>query len=195
MRFERGVGLAFVSNPHDCAGTVLSAESVRRICAAARANDALVVFDETCAEYALGPDFTSARWWAAPGHDVCELRSFPEVPVGYLIGDPAVVALIGGQAVDVPAAFDALADPAFLTRARADNRAARALLCRGLTELGIEHLPSAADFVLARLPRPVPGLHDLADLGLADHVRIPVGRADDVALLLDTLRERTGATR
>ncbi|PRY45221.1 aminotransferase class I/II-fold pyridoxal phosphate-dependent enzyme [Umezawaea tangerina] len=197
LRFERGVGLAFVSNPHDRTGTVLGAESVRRICAAARYNDALVVFDETCAEYALGPDFTSARWWAAHGHNVCVLRSFPEVPVGYLIGDPAVAGRIRGGTADTPArtaAFDALANPAFLARARADNRAARALLCRGLTELGIEFLPSAADFVLARLPGPVPGLRDLADVGLADHVRIPVGRADDVAHLLDSLRERTGAT-
>ncbi|HEX6340881.1 aminotransferase class I/II-fold pyridoxal phosphate-dependent enzyme [Umezawaea sp.] len=194
LRFERGVGLAFVSNPHDLTGTVLSAGSVRRICAAARHNGALVVFDETCAEYALGPDFTSARWWASHGRGVCVLRSFPEVPVGYLIGDPAVVERLGGPAVGAAgrsAAFDALPDRESLSRAREDNRAARALLCRGLAELGIEFIPSSADFVLARMP----GRSDLADVGLADHVRIPVGRVDEVAHLIEDLGGRIGAAR
>lgn len=198
LRIEQGVRLAFVSNPHDLTGTVLGADSVRRICAAARHNDALVVFDETCAEYALGPDFTSARWWASHGRGVCVLRSFPEVPVGYLIGDPDVVERLGRPAVEEwrrSAAADALADRGFLSRARADNRAARALLCRGLAGLGIEFVPSAADFVLARMPGRVTGLRDLTELGLPDHVRIPVGRVDDVALLLEDLGERTGAAR
>ncbi|WP_170191868.1 aminotransferase class I/II-fold pyridoxal phosphate-dependent enzyme [Saccharothrix syringae] len=198
LRFERGARTAFVGNPHETTGSVLSAESVPRLCASARRHGALVVFDETSAEYALGPGFTSARWWAAHGRNVCVLRSFPGVEVGYLVGDPAAVARVdaGPVAPEAEAAArHALAHPEVLDRARADNRAARALLCRGLTELGVPFQPSAADFVLARLPAGVPGprrAHDLEDVGLAGHVRIPVGRPDEVAEVLDELRRLTG---
>lgn len=196
-RMARGAGLVVVAHPHDPTGGVLDAESVRSLCAAARRYGTLVVFDESSAEFALGPGFTSARWNARYGSDVCVLRTYGSPGFAYLIGAPAVV---GRLPAPRPPAAPPSHDLVPLERLRTANRAARESLCRGLAELGVEFLPSAADFVLVRLPgtasRVAGGLRaaghtwaaDLAPIGLRDHLRVPVGREDDVAALLGRLR-------
>ncbi|GLW24898.1 aminotransferase class I/II-fold pyridoxal phosphate-dependent enzyme [Microbispora triticiradicis] len=196
-RMARGAGMVIVANPHDPTGGVLGADAVRSLCAAARRYGTLVVFDESSAEFALGPDFTSARWGARYGTDVCVLRTYGSPGFGYLIGAPAVV---GRLAAPRPPAAPPSHDMVLLERLRAANRSARESLCRGLAELGVEFLPSAADFVLVRLPGVASrvadelraGGHawaaDMAPIGLRDHLRVPVGREDDVAALLRRLR-------
>jgi histidinol-phosphate aminotransferase len=205
LRLERGAGLAFVSNPHDPTGSVLSRDSVRLLCRAARRNNALVVFDEEYAEYALGPEFTSARWWASNGSNVCVVRTFSQAyglgssPVSYLIGEPAVVAQVKSRSNPVnrvaqAAACEALSDRDLLDRTRRDNHAAREMLCRSLERLGITYFPPAANFVLVKLPETVShfaaelrNVRDTSDLGLAGHFRVRIGGRDEVAALLEDL--------
>jgi histidinol-phosphate aminotransferase len=176
LHLDRGAGLAFVCNPHDPTGSVLSGKSVRLLCDAAMRNNALVVFDETYAEYALGTEFVSARWWARYGRNVCVIRTFPQ-SVAYLLGDPSIIAEVTRISGGFPRPTERAVDRKALAQARKDNNAARDVLCRGLTELGIGYVPSVTNFVLARLP----------DRG---HHRIPVGRPEETATFLADLKKR-----
>ncbi|MFL6125207.1 pyridoxal phosphate-dependent aminotransferase [Actinophytocola sp.] len=214
--FAEGVRLAFVCNPHNPTAALLCEEEVHSLCAAAQRHDAVVVFDEAYAEYVPEQDFASAIPRAAAGRNVCVMRTFSKayglggLRVGYLIGDPDVIARINKVQSAFPfhvnriaqaAAEVALADEEFLERTRTSNRDARDLLCRGLDELGVEHLPSKTNFVLIRLPGL--GSHvaetlrradrtlvrDTADLGLVDYLRVSVGSADEVVSFLRKLEK------
>ncbi|GLZ36280.1 hypothetical protein Lesp02_84670 [Lentzea sp. NBRC 105346] len=157
--------VAVVPNPHDVTGMPLAPHRVRQLCEGARRRDAVVVFDERLAEFALGPNFTSARWWARFCRNVCVLRTIPSARIGYVIGDPDVIAQLRPAELPIEAA-DLLEDLGQRGRWRAENRVARARLCRRLDELGIRYVPSATDFVLAHLP--------------TGARRISVGQADEV---------------
>ncbi|PPK71293.1 histidinol-phosphate transaminase [Actinokineospora auranticolor] len=211
--FADGVGLAFVCNPLNPTGTVLSAASVRSLCKAARRYDAVVVFDEAYGEYVPPGEFESALPHAASGHNVCVLRTFSKayglgaLRVGYLVGDPAVVARVTALQGAFPfhvnrfaqaAAVRALADQEFVELSRRENDSTRAVLCAGLDALGVAYVPSRTNFVLIRLPgvasRVAVALRalgvlvrDTADLGLADHLRVSVGRVEQVRAFLRDL--------
>ncbi|MEV0680231.1 histidinol-phosphate transaminase [Actinosynnema sp. NPDC050436] len=210
----RGLGLVFVCNPHNPTGSVLSAREVQALCAAARRHDALVVFDEAYAEYVPAEEFASAMRQAATGRAVCVMRTFSKayglgaLRVGYLVGDPDVVARVNALQGAFPfhvnrfaqaAAVSALADRDFLDITRRRNQAARALLCHGLDDLDVDHVPSSTNFVLVRLPgiasrvaealRRSTGtlVRDTADMGLIDHLRVSVGTPEQMSAFLHDL--------
>lgn len=219
--FGAGAGIAFVCNPHNPVGGIVSAESVDRLCAAAREHNAIVVFDEAYAEFAEGDGFRSALPAAAQGRNVCVMRTFSKayglaaLRIGYVVGDPAVVARLRNLQMAFPfhvnrmgqaAAIAALHDQEYLAQIREKNRSARDFLCLGLSDLGITYLPSHANFVLARLPgcgsrvarelRANAGtfVRDTADMGLADHLRISIGRPDEMSAFVSELAQITAAT-
>lgn len=219
--FGAGASIAFVCNPHNPLGGILSADSVDRLCAAARQNDVIVVFDEAYAEYTDGEGFRSALSAAAHERNVCVMRTFSKayglaaLRIGYVVGDPAIVADLRRMQMAFPfhvnrmgqaAAIAALRDQEYLTQIREKNRAARDLLYLGLSDLGITYFPSHTNFVLAHLPgsashvarelRTNVGMfvRDTADLGLTDHLRISVGRPDEMSAFVSELAQIMAAT-
>jgi histidinol-phosphate aminotransferase len=218
--FAAGASIAFVCNPHNPVGGILSAESVSRLCDAARENDVIVVFDEAYAEYTEGEGFRSALP-AAADRNVCVMRTFSKayglaaLRIGYVIGDPAVVARLRRMQMAFPfhvnrvaqaAAIAALRDQEYLTRIREKNSAARDLLYLGLRDLGIVHFQSHTNFVLVHMPGSASHVarelrtnadlfvRDTADLGLTDHLRISVGRPDEMNAFASELAQIMAAT-
>ncbi len=91
---------------------------------------------------------------------LAEHWSIPGIRAGYVVGDPDVVGAMAAQqtpwSVSGPAVAAAVACTGTVATAESRERAAtiaewREALQRGLAERGIEHVPSAAPFVLARL--------------------------------------------
>ncbi|MGH3166420.1 MAG: aminotransferase class I/II-fold pyridoxal phosphate-dependent enzyme [Trebonia sp.] len=218
--FGAGASVAFVCNPHNPVGGILSADAVDRLCTAAREDDVIVVFDEAYAEYADGEGFHSALSAAAHNRNVCVMRTFSKayglaaLRIGYVIGDPAVVARLNNMQMAFPfhvnrtgqaAALAALRDQKYLARICEKNRVARDLLYLGLRDLGIKYFPSHANFVLAHLPgsashvaaelRTNAGMfvRDTANLGLTDHLRISIGRPDEMSALVSELTQLMSA--
>ena len=129
------------------------------------------------------------------------------VRVGYLAADPAVVDALGAvrqiYSVDVEAQAVALAAVRHrdaLAPVVADIVSERERLFAGLTELpGVHVWPSAANFVLARVPgaaevrRRLRDEHSVlvrdfsATLGLEDCLRLSVGTREENDVLLDAL--------
>ena len=210
--FADGAGLAFVCNPHNPTGSLIGSGAVAALCAAARDNDAVLVLDEAYAEYA-GPHFASALPWATAGNGVCVMRTFSKahglagLRIAYLVGDPAVVQAIRQVQQAIPfhvnalacaAALAALGDREHVASTVAATARAKCSLVAGFERLGIDCLPSAANFVLIHLPGRATTtaarlaesgfpVRDVTELGLPDRLRVTVGSRAEVDEFIYTL--------
>jgi histidinol-phosphate aminotransferase len=172
----------------------------------------LVVVDEAYYEFAAGPGHVDAiaEHVAAGRPNVGVLRTFSKLyglaglRIGYFAGPPAVAAELRAARhyydvidVAVAAALASLDDGAEVARRREVNRRDRARLEAGLDALGLERLPSDANFVAVRVPdaaRAAARLADagilvrsLEDLGEPGLLRITVGAPDAVDAVLAAL--------
>jgi histidinol-phosphate aminotransferase len=154
--------VVYVCNPNNPTGTHLSGRAIERFVDAVP-DDVLVVLDEAYQEYATADDFTSGIPLAVERDNVVVLRTFSKIyglaalRVGYAIGRAGTItALRKSQApftvtsIGQAAAIEALRHPAEVKRRRAENAAGRQTLEAGLSEIGVEYVPSQANFVYMR---------------------------------------------
>lgn len=165
--------LVVVGNPTNPTGVLHPAATVTALARPGR----LVVVDEAFMDTVPGETGSLA---GARADGVLVVRSLtkhwsvPGIRAGYVVGDPSVVRALAGLqppwSVSTPALAAVLACSTPAAAAEAGRRAVllarwREHLERGLRERGIEHVPSAASFVLAR---PGAGVRDwLRDSGIA----------------------------
>ena len=147
-------------------------------------------------------------------HTLSKSRALAGLRIGYAIGDAALIEALNrvkdsfnSYPLGRPAQAGAIAavkDEAWFQEARAYVIAGREHLSKGLTNLGFEVLPSAANFVFARHPK-----HDGKALAaqlreraiivrhfdaprISDYLRITVGSREQIDKLLAVLKELTG---
>jgi histidinol-phosphate aminotransferase len=199
--------LVFVPSPNNPTGT---ANTEAELLAFARSLPEHVVFafDEAYAEYLENPP--DLRPLIREGRKVVCLRTFSKIyglaslRVGYGYASPAMAALLNRvrqpfnvNAIGQAAAIAALDDGAFVTECVRDNRAGLAQLETGLQALGLETVPSVANFILAKVDD---GARVFAELqkrgvivrpmkpyGMPEWLRLTVGTPAQNARLLDTL--------
>ncbi len=173
----------------------------------------LIVVDQAYREYVEDPEYPDGLEYLGSGKKLLVLRTFSKIyglaglRVGYGVGDPELVAYI--NRVREPfnvnlmaqiAARAALADEEFLEKSRAMVRAGMDQINRGLEEMGLEYLPSAANFILFSTPYPCRELYPRllqkgvifrpADIFcLPKHFRVTVGTEEENARFLQALRE------
>jgi histidinol-phosphate/aromatic aminotransferase/cobyric acid decarboxylase-like protein/adenosyl cobinamide kinase/adenosyl cobinamide phosphate guanylyltransferase len=206
--------LVVVGNPNNPTGTLDPAPVVARL---ARPGRVLVV-DEAFMELAPGEPESLAGWSGLPGlvvvRSLTKLWSLAGVRAGYLLAPAGIVAVTRGArqpwSVNGPACA-ALAAWARRTAASGGAEAAaiagrvaaaRADLAAGLAELpGVRVWPSAANFLLVRVPDGAAARARLAERGIAvrradtfpgldrEYLRVSVRGADDNRRLVATLRE------
>ena len=205
--YRRPCGAIIVPNPNAPTGIALSREAIEQL--VSEHPDQLVVIDEAYVDF--GAD--SAVPLVAR-HDnllviqtLSKSRALAGLRVGFAIGQrPLIEALervkdsfnsypLGGLAI--AGAVAAIKDNAWFAETRARIMASRDNLTRGLTGLGFEVLPSAANFVFARHPK-----HSGAELAaglrngnvlvrhfakprIADYLRITIGTDDECARLIE----------
>ncbi|MFL6160339.1 MAG: cobyrinate a,c-diamide synthase [Marmoricola sp.] len=213
-RVPADADLVVIGNPTNPTGVRHPASAIRALLAPER----LVVVDEAFLDDGSESLAGAADAGLVVVRSLTKLWSIPGVRAGYLLGDPATVA--GLAALQTPwsvstaavAALVACSTPAAVAEAahRVGTIAEdRAVLEKGLAELGVEHVAgSTAPFVLAR---PGPEAHAaLRDAGIAvrradtfpgldgSWVRIAVRDPERTAVLLAALgglRTSTRATR
>ncbi|GAB7005740.1 hypothetical protein JCM18899A_32130 [Nocardioides sp. AN3] len=170
--------LVVVGNPTNPTGVLHPATTIRRLLRPGR----LVVVDEAFMDAVPGEIESLA---GERLDDVLVIRSLtkqwsiPGIRVGHVVGDPVVIAALAALqtpwSVSTPAIAAAVACTTEAAAVESRRRAAtiadwRGLLERGLAERAIEHVPSSASFVLARL--------GLGARGALRGVGIAVRRAD-----------------
>jgi len=153
--------LVFISSPNNPTGT---ANTEAELLAFARALPAhvIAVFDEAYAEFLeRAPDL---RPLIAEGRKVICLRTFSKIyglaslRVGYGCASEELVALLNRvrqpfnvNAIGQAAAIAALDDRAFIEKCARENRAGLAQLATAFRALGLEFVPSVANFVLVKV--------------------------------------------
>jgi len=167
----------------------------------------LFVLDQAYAEYQeRAPDLRPVIAEGRPvlcTHTFSKIYGLAGLRVGYGYTRPDIAALLqrarapfNVNAVAQAAAVAALDDTDFVRRSRETNRAGMAQLTAGFRALGLEWVPSEANFILVTVPEPAKAFTFLEARGtivrpfanLARHVRITIGTAAQNERCLANLR-------
>lgn len=153
---------AIVNNPHNPSGALLERAEVGRILDAAAASGTRLLLDEAFIDYA---EEASAAHEAGLRPGVIVVRSLtkfygcPALRVGYAAGAPAELRRLADclptwpvSTLALNALTEALKDCEYAGATLRENARERARLAGGLAELGTRVFPSAANYLLIRLP-------------------------------------------
>jgi histidinol-phosphate aminotransferase len=202
--------LVWVCTPNNPTGGAVNAAALGRFLDSVPEH-VLVVVDEAYIEYAAGPEHAdTVRDHVLDRPNVGALRTFSKIyglaglRIGYFVGPAAAAQTLGkvrhyydiGELSNV-AALASLDDLGELERRRVANLEHRALLERGLGELGFRCLPSCANFVAvevgdadalaARLVLAGIETRSLAALGAPALLRVTVGTPQQIERLLGVI--------
>lgn len=199
--------IVFLANPANPTGTYLPFAALRELRQRLR-EDILLVIDAAYAEYADQPDYQAGEALVAATDNTVMLRTFSKLyglaalRVGYGYCPPGIAGVLnrmrGPFNVSAPAqaaAIAALADRAHQEKSQAHNTLWRKNLTDHLNALGYPVVPSAANYVLAYTGAQTGALYDwlksqhiyvrkVAGYGLPEHLRVTVGRAEDLEIFL-----------
>lgn len=207
---EADTRIVFIANPNNPTGTLLPGEAIEAFLKTVPA-DVLVVLDEAYTEY-LAPEqrYDSISWLARfPNLLVC--RTFSKayglagLRIGYGIGHPDVVDLMNRvrqpfnvSSVALAAATAALADTEFLARSADINARGIAQITAALSELKLEWIPSAGNFVTFKvgaaadvnmaLLRQGVIVRPIAGYGMPEWLRVSIGLPEENIRFIDALK-------
>jgi len=151
-----------LANPNNPTGTYLAQSEIRRL-HAALPGDVLLVLDGAYAEYVTAPDFDPGFSMVDANENVVVTHTFSKIyglaglRIGWIYAPDHVVDVLerirspfNASAAAQAAATAAVRDQAFVRRAREHNARWLERLRRELTAIGIEVIPSVANFYLLR---------------------------------------------
>jgi histidinol-phosphate aminotransferase len=200
--------LVYVCSPNNPTGTA-NTEAELRAFVRALPPHVVAVIDEAYAEFVA--DAPDLRPLIAEGRNVICLRTFSKIyglaalRVGYGYAGAELCGLLNRvrqpfnvNAIAQAAALAALDDAGFAEKTARENRAGLARLERGCAELGVEFVPSVANFMLVRvgdglrvfdaLQRRGVIVRPVKSYGLAEWIRVTVGTPAQNERLLAELR-------
>ena len=207
--------IVFLANPNNPTGSYLSDSEVRRL-RAGLPDGVLLVIDAAYAEYVSRNDYDPGTALVAERDDTVMTRTFSKIyglaalRLGWLYGPPAVVDVLhrvrgpfNVNAIAQAAGIAALADDAWLDKARAHNDYWLPELTAALTAIGLTVPPSVGNFLLLRFPGGAAQaaaanafltkrgvlIRGMAAYGLADSLRATIGSDEENRILIDMLTE------
>ena len=208
--------LVFIANPNNPTGSMITAEALARFRAALPAH-VLLVIDSAYAEYVTSDEYDAGIRLVDATDNTVMTRTFSKIfglggmRIGWCYAPPAVVDVLnrvrGPFNVSVAAqaaAIAALAEQGWVEHSRAHNAEFRDVLTEGLTAAGIKVWPSQGNFVLADFVTVDKAnaadaflrgrgiiVRKVAGYGLPHCLRITIGTAEEVGLIIDGLTEFT----
>jgi histidinol-phosphate aminotransferase len=211
---DRTKGL-FVGTPHNPTGTICSELDLEKALANLPEN-VLLVWDEAYFEYVDDPEYPDSIPLLDKYPNLLVLRTFSKcyglagLRVGYGIGDPRMVNYL--EKVRPPfnvnrlaqiAAVAALDDTEHVERSRRVNSEGREYLGRELAAVGLDPVPTQANFILFRFDHVVDGLaekllekgiivRDGAALGYPGYIRLTIGTPGQNRAVVAAIRDIAG---
>lgn len=209
-RAREGVRLVYLANPNNPTGTWFDADALAEFLNAVP-QDVVVVLDEAYYEYVEQPGYSRSLKELRAGRNLIVLRTFSKIyglaglRIGYAVARPELLEAMtrvrlpfNTSSLAQAAALAALDDTEHVRRSRENNRAGLAQLERGLRVLGLEVIPSVANFMMVVLQQPAAAvaealLHQgvivrpLAWMGFPNAIRISVGTPQENQRLLEAL--------
>lgn len=212
-RLTPATRLVIIASPHNPTGSLMARADLARLQAALPAG-AWLLLDEAYRDYAPPGELPDLLPAIARGEPVIVLRTLSKLHglaglrLGYAIAPEAMAKTLlamtqqyNTSALAQVAAAAALGDAAHQAASRAANAQGLEELAKGLIALGVEHLPSAANFILLRAGEETTRrlaergiqVKDMDRYGLPGHIRVSVGRPADNARFLAALADICGA--
>ena len=206
--------LIWIANPGNPSGTFITGAEIRRLQAEAPPH-VMIVLDGAYAEFATDPAFEDGLDLARDSENLIVTKTFSKIHglanlrVGWAYAPESVADAI--DRVRLPfntslmgqvAAVASLGDEAFLTRSRDHVAYWRPWLTQQLGGLGLDPIPSQANFITVRFPQDGArgaaaaeaflasrGLivRGLGGYGLPDHLRITIGLEEHMRGVVDAL--------
>lgn len=201
--------MVFVANPNNPTGTFTPWEALRAFIERVPSG-VLVVIDEAYGEY-LPPELQSpAISWVARFPNLVLSRTLSKayglagLRVGYGVAHPEVAELMNRvrqpfnvNHLAMVAACAALDDLEFIARGRDNNAAGLKQLAAGFERLGLEYIPSYANFITVRVGDAAAVyakllaagviVRPIANYGMPEHLRVTVGLPEHNARFLAAL--------
>lgn len=208
--------LVFLANPNNPTGTALPATEVRRL-REGLPGGVLLVVDAAYAEYVQRPDYTAGIELVEETDNTVMLRTFSKAfgMAGLRLGwaycpQPVADVLFsvrppyGVNSPSLAAAVAAVEDQAFQDATVAHNARWLPWLQQRFRALGLQPMPTVANFMMLRFP-PEPGrnagaarpflagrgilVREMAGYGAPEYIRLSVGREDENHLVVDAIRD------
>ena len=216
-QLKRKPKLVFLCNPNNPTGNYFTHKELEALLAETPAGT-LVVLDEAYCEYATASDFPRSLELLRAYPNLIISRTFSKIfgmaglRLGYGFAHPLIVREC--SRVKTPfnvnllaqaAAPAALADKAFVRSSIANNNRGRLFLERRFTTLGLEFIPTQANFICFRTDRPAMDIHEellkqgviirpLRSFGMEYWSRVTIGTPEQngrfVAALESVLRQK-----
>jgi histidinol-phosphate aminotransferase len=208
--------LILLNNPNNPTGTTFSRRQWEGFLAAIPPT-VTVVLDEAYIDFADDPDVPTCLTYLSEDRPLVGLRTFSKayglagLRIGYGFGPSQLMdylnrlrmpfnvnrlAQVGARA--------ALSDTAFYRKTRELVLTGKAEIYRGLEGLGLEYVPSQANFVLIRVPRPGQEVYQamlregviiraMDEYGFPDYIRVNMGLPEENRRFLAALRKVLGS--
>jgi histidinol-phosphate aminotransferase len=207
----RDVKFVFLNNPNNPTGTALTREEISYLLSRIP-EDVVVVLDEAYIEFVTDPSVADGTALMDLHPMLCVLRTFSKLyglaglRIGYGFGAPGLIDFMhrvrqpfNANALAQAAALAALDDEEFRQRTLAVVGEGLAFLYESLDRLGLEYVPTQANFFLIRVPGGGKRLYELMlkegviiramdSYGLKDYIRISVGTAPENRRFIQTLK-------
>jgi histidinol-phosphate aminotransferase len=206
--------LIFLANPNNPTGSMVAAEEVARF-RAALPPQVLLVLDSAYAEYVTHPAYDAGIKLVDATDNTVMTRTFSKIfglggmRIGWCYAPPAIVDVLnrvrGPFNVSVAAqaaAIAALAEPGWVEKGCAHNAEYRPRLAAGVEAVGLKVWPSEANFVLVDLGTSQKAnaadgflrtsgiiVRKVGGYGLPQCLRVTVGTAEEVGLVVDAFAE------
>ncbi len=207
--------VVFIANPNNPTGTWLPAKAIASFLASVP-EQVLVVVDEAYFEYVDEPTYETFIPRIGKHRNLIVTRTFSKayglagLRVGYSVSDPQVADVLNRvrqpfnvNAVALAAAEAALGDRAHLEKSVKVNRSGMKKLAAAFDQMGIEHIPSAGNFIAAHMPRPGAEIFSdllkegvivrpIAEYEMPDFIRVTVGTDYENDRFIEALRKVIG---
>ena len=202
--------LIFIANPNNPTGTLVKSKQLKQFLENIP-DDIIVVIDEAYHEYVQHSEYQSAINWMTEHPNLIVTRTFSKVyglaglRIGYSISQPEIAKVL--NAIREPfnvnhlaqvAALASLDDKGHVTKSIEINNQGMQQLQHGFDALGIEYIPSQANFITINVTQPAVEIYEqllqqgiivrpLNGYNMPNSLRITVGLPDESEALLNCL--------
>ena len=209
---DENTRLVFVANPNNPTGTWVDSSDLEKFVANVP-DTCIVVVDEAYTEYVTTQDVPDTSQWLSKYPNLVVTKTFSKAyglagfRVGYALSHPDVADLLNRirppfnvNSLALLAAQTALGDSDYLKESVELNETGRAYLESELTEMGLDVIPSATNFLLVDMKQDASKLNQalleagvivrpVGNYGLPNHLRISIGLAEENEFFVAALKK------
>ena len=204
--------LIFINTPLNPTGTIIKKEDFEKFLEQIP-SDVILVLDEAYAEYVADESFPNSLEYLDKRGGIFILRTFSKIyglaglRIGYGIAQSQLISCLNKikgpfntNALAQAAALAALDDEDHLKRSLANNQEGLTYLYGELSKMGIEHLPTQANFFLVKIGENARAIYEallqegvivraMTGYGLQHYLRVSVGLPSENERFIKTLRK------